>query len=241
MNDNTGSGDRHTVAAFDAELGGLRAAVMEMGGLAEYALANALSALADADDERARKVVEGDAAIDAIERRIDQQVIQTLMRRSPFADDLREVLMAHRVSGYLERVGDYAKGVARRVPSMRSPTERRAARVLSELGSRAYDMLVGVLNAYAARDPEKAKAVYEGDARIDEEYQRVFLALLAQMANDASTIPAVGQLLLAAKSLERTGDQATNIAELIYSTYTSSKLSSRAEQGIDEGGANEPG
>ncbi len=136
-----------------------------------------------------------------------------------------------RVSGYLERVGDYAKGVARRLEQVHSPAERQAAKMLGELGARSYDMLVGALNAYAARDPQKAKQIYESDARIDEEYRRVFLVLLTQMANDAATIPVIGQLLLAAKSLERVGDQATNIAEMVYFTYTSEKLESRHTAG----------
>ena len=231
MDEKTGNGDRHTVAAFDVEMGGLRAAVIRMGGLAEFALANTLAALEKGDNVLAAKVVEEDKAIDAAEAEIDQLVLQTLVRRWPFADDLREVLMAHRVSGYLERVGDYAKGVARRLEQVHSPAERQAAKMLGELGARSYDMLVGALNAYAARDPQKAKQIYESDARIDEEYRRVFLVLLTQMANDAATIPVIGQLLLAAKSLERVGDQATNIAEMVYFTYTSEKLESRHTAG----------
>ncbi|WEK42163.1 MAG: phosphate signaling complex protein PhoU [Candidatus Sphingomonas colombiensis] len=228
MVDNSGTGDRHTVAAFDIELTGLRNAVIEMGGMAEFALVNTMRALDEGNSALAQQVIEGDHAIDALESQIDQRVLQTLMRRSPFADDLREVLMAHRVSGYLERVGDYAKGVARRLQLVQTPAERRAAKMLSELGAKSYDMLVGALDAYAARDPEKAKIVYDGDKQIDEEYHRVFMSLLTKMSSDSSVIPTIGQLLLSAKSLERVGDQATNIAELVYLTYTSTKLEPRS-------------
>ncbi len=228
MSDGTGSGsDRHTASAFDQDLGELRGLIAEMGGLAEIALDNARIALVQRDSTLAAQVVEDDRQIDALEARIGQHIINLIVRRAPMADDLREVLAAHRIAGIIERVGDYSKTIAKRVPLLGSVPVAEPMQMLLDLLGGVREMLKSALNAFAARDPAMAQAVCRRDRDIDELYNRLFLALLAYMMNEPANISATAHLMFIAKSLERVGDQATNLAELVYFTASGEQLPDR--------------
>jgi phosphate transport system protein len=228
MSDGTGSGsDRHTASAFDQDLGELRGLIAEMGGLAEIALDNARIALVQRDSSLAARVVEEDRHIDALEARIGQHIIGLIVRRAPMADDLREVLAAHRIAGIIERVGDYSKTIAKRIPLLGSVPVAEPMQMLLDLLAGVREMLNSALNAFAARDAAMARMVCRRDRDIDELYNRLFLALLAYMMNEPANISATAHLMFIAKSLERVGDQATNLAELVYFMASGEQLPDR--------------
>jgi phosphate transport system protein len=219
--------DRHTLSAYDVELDELRALISSMGGAVEVALQRALDALLAHDRESALTVVEGDKAIDAMERRAGQLVAALILRRAPVADDLREVLAAYRIVGAIERVGDYAKTVAKRMPAEDLTDAAEPMRLLRTLGDGVRALFRQALDAFGARDAEAANAVCARDKEIDDLYNSLFLALLAQMMKEPKDVPAYSQLLIIAKSLERVGDQATNLAELVYFARMGDQLPDR--------------
>ena len=223
--------DRHTVSAFDAELSELRVVLARMGGLAELALDKALAALDRLDTASAQEVVAEDRQIDALEAEVNQRVIGLIVRRAPMADDLREVLAGHRMAGQIERVGDYAKTIAKRVAKLEPHTAEASVRMLLDLSEGVRAMLRDALNAFAARDAAAAEQICVRDQKIDDLYNSLFLALLAEMMRDPQSIPTISHLLFVAKSLERVGDQATNIAELVYFALTSNELQTRHTRG----------
>jgi phosphate transport system protein len=219
--------DRHTLSAYDAELDELRALISEMGGAVEVALQRALDALLAHDRDSARAVIEADKAVDAMERRAGQLVASLIVRRAPVADDLREVLAAYRTAGAIERVGDYAKTVAKRMPDEDLTDATEPMRLLKTLGDGVRELLRAALDAFAARDAQAAQLVCARDKEIDDLYNSLFLALLAQMMKEPRDVPAYSQLLIIAKSLERVGDQATNLAELVYFARLGDQLPDR--------------
>jgi phosphate transport system protein len=222
-------GDRHTLSAYDNELRELRALVAQMGGLAEVALANALEALSRRDNTLAERVVADDRQIDMLEREIGQHVVGLIVRRAPMADDLREVLAAYRIAGIVERIGDYAKTIAKRVLVLPDMSVGEPIRLVLELGKSVSVMASAALDAFAARDVEAAKAVCVRDREADDLYNSLFLALVGHMMKEPSSITASTHLLFIGKSLERVGDQATNLAELVYFAATNEQLPDRHE------------
>ncbi len=228
MSDTSSDGaGRHTLSAFDRDLSDLRAMIVEMGGLAEVALDSAKTALTQQNSELASQVVVADSKIDELEAKVGRQIISLIARRAPMADDLREVLAAHKIAGIVERVGDYAKTISKRILQLKNEHEIGPIYMVLELFGGVREMLTQSLDAFAARDREAARAVCQGDREIDELYNRVFLALLAQMMNEPSQITSTTHLMFIAKSLERTGDQATNIAELVYFASSGEELPDR--------------
>jgi phosphate transport system protein len=207
----------HTHKAFDVDLQELQRMVAEMGGLAEQQIAEAVDALARNDTTLAQNIVTGDAAIDALQHEIEEKVILTIARRQPMAIDLREVVAALRISGDLERIGDLAKNISKRVVAIgsefRFPTVIRGVESMAELVLAA---LKQVLDAYARRDIDEALAVWNGDEAIDAVNNSLFRELLTYMMEDPRNITFCIHLLFCAKNIERMGDHATNIAETVH-------------------------
>ena len=220
-------GPSHTVKAFDEELDGLRGTIAEMGGLAEEAIRAAMEALVKRDDEGAKRVIERDARIDALEAEVERSAVQLIALRAPMADDLREVVAALKIAGIVERIGDYAKNIAKRVPSL-GDSKIRPLSLLPEMARIAGEMVHNVLDAFAARDAAKAAAVCERDAAVDDFYNSIFRALLTHMMENPHNITPATHLLFIAKNLERIGDHATNVAEMVYFAATGSQLGDRA-------------
>lgn len=207
---------QHTIRAYDEELNRLRAIVAEMGGLAEAQLAGAVEALMNRDPELADKYVKMDKKIDRLELEADELVVQMIARRSPLADDLREIIAALKITTMLERIGDFAKNVAKRVAVIASSAPVKPAVTIPRMAAEAGRMIREVLDAYVERDSKKAVAVWLSDDRVDALYNSLFRELLTYMMESPQAITPSTHLLFIAKNLERIGDQATNIAEVIY-------------------------
>ena len=218
----------HTIKAFDAELDTLRGTICEMGGIAEQAISGAMEALVRRDLEAAAKVVERDHRLDTLEAEIERQAVQIIALRAPMADDLREVIAALKIASVVERIGDYAKNIAKRVPSLVDSGIRPIA-LLPEMGRIAAEMVHNVLDAFAARDAVKAQQVRDRDAAVDDFYNSIFRALLTHMMENPHNITPATHLLFVAKNLERIGDHATNVAEMVYFAATGQHLGDRAK------------
>jgi phosphate transport system protein len=217
----------HTVKAFDDDLGELRALVAEMGGLAEAAIDGSIEALMRRDLEAAAHIVEADSRIDALEAELERRVLRLFALRAPLADDLREVLAALKISGVIERIGDYAKNIAKRVPLLQDAREIEPIAILPAMASAVSEMVHEVLNAFAARDAQAAIDVSRRDTKVDDLYNSLFRALLTYMMENPSNIGASAHLLFIAKNLERIGDHATNAAEMIYFAATGEQMTER--------------
>jgi phosphate transport system protein len=218
----------HTVKAFDDDLKELRALVAEMGGRAEAAIADAMIALTRRDLELAARVVEGDKRIDEIEAEIERLAVRLIALRAPMADDLREVLGALKISSVIERIGDYGKNIAKRVPLLDAMRHIEPLSILPAMSRAALDMVKGALDAFAARDAEGAVRVCAQDREVDDFYNSLFRALLTHMMENPQTISEATHLLFIAKNLERVGDHATNIAETVYYAATGRHMADRA-------------
>ena len=217
----------HTVKAFDSEIGQLRGLIAEMGGLAEVAITDAIEALVKHDDEKAATVVESDAKLDALEAEVDRLAVRIIALRAPMADDLRDVIAALKISGIIERIGDYAKNIAKRVGKIEQRSKFEPLTLIPAMAEIAQSMVRDVLNAYGARDPELAIDVINRDDKVDNFYDSIFRNLVAHMMENPATISSAAQLLFVARNLERIGDHATNVAEMVYFAATGLYYSER--------------
>ena len=207
---------QHIQTAYDRELESIQAQIMRMGGLVEEAIRNAAAALADLDIELANATVERDHTIDELDELINQEVARLIALRAPTAVDLRLILTVMKVSSSLERIGDYAKNMAKRthvlaeLPPMPSGTSslRRMAREVER-------MLNDALDAYIQRDEELARNVIDRDREVDQIYNALFREFLTFMMEDPRTITPFMHMHFIAKNVERMGDHATSIAECV--------------------------
>ena len=206
----------HTVKAFDEDITRLRGLIAEMGGLAELALEQAMRALVSGDETLGNEVVARDRKLDALENEVDAMAVRTLALRAPMADDLREIIAALKIGGVLERIGDYAKNIAKRVNRIEGRSRFEPLTLIPAMAELAGEMVHDVLTAYAARDPELAREVIERDAKVDAFYESIFRNLVSFMVENPATISSAAQLLFVARNLERIGDHATNIAEMVH-------------------------
>jgi phosphate transport system protein len=218
----------HTIKAFDDDLDALRATISEMGGLAEAAIRESMEALVKRDAESAARIIERDGRIDTLEAEVERRAVQLIALRAPMADDLREVVAALKIAGVVERIGDYAKNIAKRVASVED-SKIRPLSLLPEMARIAGEMVHNVLDAFAQRDADKARAVCERDAAVDDFYNSIFRALLTHMMENPHNITPATHLLFVAKNLERIGDHATNVAEMVYFAATGTHLGDRAK------------
>jgi phosphate transport system protein len=221
----------HTLKAFDDDLNQLRASIAEMGGLAEEAIAAAMRSLSDRDNDGAQQVVEGDKRIDAMEAELETLAVRIIALRAPMADDLREVVAALKIVGVVERIGDYAKNIAKRVPAIEDSPNLRPLSMLPEMGRIVAEMVRSALDAFVARDSAKAGQVCERDKAVDDFYNSIFRTLLTFMMESPNNITPATHLLFVAKNLERIGDHATNIAEMVYFAATGDHLGERERGG----------
>ena len=217
----------HTVKAFDDDIGELRGLIAQMGGLAEQGIRDAMEALKRHDLAAAAAIVAADKRIDALEIQVEQLAVRIIALRAPMADDLREVVAALKIAGVVERIGDYAKNIAKRVPLIDSHGEIEPLSVLPAMAALAIQMVHDVLDAFAARDAAAALAVCERDRQVDDFYNSLFRVLVTHMMENPKTIGQVAQLLFIAKNLERVGDHATNVAEMVYYAATGVHMAER--------------
>ncbi len=226
----------HTVSSFDEELKEIAGRVSEMGGLAEVMLSDSISALVRMDKELARRVIAQDKRVDALQFEVEEQAILVIARRQPVASDLRDVISAMRISNDLERVGDLAKNVAKRVIAIEGSFDyKKFALGVEHMTELAQAQLKDVLDAYASRDAEAAASVRDRDDEVDALYTSIFRELLTYMMEDPRQISICAHLLFCAKNIERIGDHATNIAEnVIY--MSTGVLPTDERQKVDETG-----
>jgi phosphate transport system protein len=207
----------HTMKAFDADLQDLARMVAEMGGLAEKQIADSVTALARRDATLAQRVIALDPAIDTLQREVEEKAILTIARRQPMAVDLREIVGALRVSNDLERIGDLAKNIAKRVVALGSDFHsHKVIRGVEHMAEMVLAQLKQVLDAFVRRDVDKAMAVWRGDEAIDAVNNSLFRELLTYMMEDPRNITFCTHLLFCSKNIERMGDHATNIAETVH-------------------------
>jgi phosphate transport system protein len=219
----------HTVKAFDEDITRLRGLIAEMGGLAEVALREAMEALVKGNSELAQAVVARDKRIDALEAEIDKLAVRTLALRAPMADDLREVIAALKIAGIIERIGDYSKNIAKRADRIEGRRKFEPLTLLPAMADVAGAMVHDVLTAFAARDPALAAEVIARDDKVDAFYDSIFRNLVSHMMENPASISSAAELLFVARNIERIGDHATNVAELVYFAATGVYLADREE------------
>lgn len=215
----------HIVKSFHDQLEALSTGIVQMGGMCETQLANAIEAVMRRDVALAEQTVAMDIRVDQFEAQVEQQAIRLLALRQPLALDLRETLAALKISADLERIGDLAKNVAKRtmVISSEAP-DAHLMQGLGRMGRQALAQVKNVLDAYARRDANAAMTVWKRDGEIDEIYNSLFRELLTYMMEDPRKIGPSTHLLFIAKNFERIGDHATNIAETVHYVATGAKM-----------------
>src|SRR4028118_858853 len=218
----------HTLKAFDQDLDQPRASIAAVGGLAEAAIGDAMRALVNRDVEAAKAVIANDKKLDALESEVERLAVQIIALRAPMANDPREVVAALKIAGVVERIGDYAKNIAKRVHLIEESGNLKPLSLLPEMARMTAEMVHSVLDAFVARDPRGAAEVCERDKAVDDFYNSIFRTLLTFMMEDSSNITPATHLLFIAKNLERMGDHATNIAEMVYFAATGTHLGERA-------------
>ena len=225
----------HTVKAYDRELDTLERLIAEMGGIAEKMVVEAVDALASADMALAHRVVATDPRLDALQREVEDLAVMTIARRQPVAVDLRELIGVIRVAGDLERVGDLAKNIAKR--AIKIGAEARVPRAiigLKHMNEVATELMKDVLDAYAQRDVEQARDVWNRDADLDALEDSVDRDLLTHMMEDPRNISFCAHLLFCSKNIERIGDHATNIAETVVYLVTGEAMTTERPRGPQE-------
>ena len=206
----------HTVKSFDDELKQLDSMIAEMGGMAEANLAGAVDAMVRRDTESALVIKKADKKIDALEIEIDDHAVRILALRQPMADDLRAVIVALKTAAVIERIGDFAKNIAKRTQALSQCPDLGAAKTIKRMAGMAQNMMSDVLDAYVTRDADKADEVRLRDEELDSLYTSLFRELLTYVMENPKNITASTHLMFAAKNIERIGDHATNIAENVH-------------------------
>ncbi|MEM9715697.1 MAG: phosphate signaling complex protein PhoU [Pseudomonadota bacterium] len=216
----------HIVSRFDEELNRIEALLLEMGGLVESQIRKSVEAVSNPDASLIDEILSVDKRVNEMEREIDELTVLLLALRQPVATDLRAAISAMKVAGNLERIGDYAKSMARRAAPIHGDDSvlHLPLQSLSRISEMVEGMLKDVLDAYVARDLEKAKAVWARDDQVDNMYTSLFRELLTYMMENPAHITAGMHLMFVAKNLERTGDHVTNIAEQIHFLLTGDQM-----------------
>ncbi len=217
----------HTVKAFDEDITRLRGLIAEMGGLAEVALAESMEALVKGAPELAQGVIARDKRIDALEAEVDRLAIRIIALRAPMAVDLREVIAALKIAGVIERIGDYSKNIAKAAGQIEGRKKFEPLTLIPAMAEMAGSMVHDVLTAYAARDAALAAEVVKRDDKVDAFYESIFRNLVSYMVENPATISSAAQLLFVARNIERIGDHATNVAEMVYYAATGNYLTER--------------
>lgn len=222
----------HIVSAYDEELQRLARNIAEMGGIAEGMIVEAIQTLLSFDLNLARKIIKDDKDLDRLQRKVEDDAILTIAKRQPMGSDLREVVSTLRISGDLERCGDLAKNIAKRVIAVEGQFQPpKLIHGIEHMAELAQAQLTNVLDAYVTKDPDKARLVWKNDDEIDAMYTSIFRELLTYMMEDPRNITLCTHLLFCAKNVERIGDHATNIAETVIYQVTGSQVEDERPKG----------
>ena len=211
----------HIVKSFDQDLAQIEALILEMGGMVENQIMLAIKALISRDEELAKSVRAADKAIDAVEVQVDELALRILALRQPMASDLRAVVCAMKVSANLERIGDYAKNIAKRTVTLKDTTSVGSSeKTLKRMGELVQRMIQDALNAYVAKDLAMVDELIARDEEVDHMHNTLFRELLTYMMEDPRHITSCMHLLFIAKNIERMGDHTTAVAEQIHYVVT---------------------
>ena len=217
--------NEHIVKSYEDELNTLTADCARMGGLTEAQVGDALDAVVKRDQALAESVVGRDERLDLLEADIERKAIRLIALRLPMANDLRKTVAAMKIASNLERCGDLAKNIAKRTMILNEAEPiSPLTRSIERMGRLVLGRLKDVLDAYTGSDLDRALAVWSRDDEVDEHYNSLFRELLTYMMGDPRTITACAHLLFVAKNLERIGDHATNIAEIIHYEITGEEM-----------------
>lgn len=215
--------EEHIASAFDRDLEAVQAQIMRMGGLVEQAIRDAATSLETRDEELAERVRRDDSVIDDLDEQINEAAARIIALRAPTAIDLRLVLSVMKISNNLERIGDYAKNMAKRTNLLsQMPVIDGATAALRRMAREVEVMLKDALDAYIQRDPELAHSVVARDHDVDQMYNALFREFLTFMMEDPRNITACMHLHFIAKNTERMGDHVTSIAEQVIYLVTGS-------------------
>ena len=222
----------HTAKAFDVDLREINGMVAEMGGLVEKQVADLLDALANRDPDLGHRAIAIDASIDQLQQAIEEKAVETIARRQPMAIDLRDIVGALRIANDLERVGDLAKNIGKRVVPLSEDLHPANLMLgVERMGELVLERLRRVLDSYVNRQLDIALEVWNGDEEIDSTCTSVFRELLTYMMEDARNITYCLHLMFCAKNIERMGDHATNIAETVYYIINGSPITEQRPKG----------
>lgn len=206
----------HIVHGYDDDFNELTASLSQMGGQVESMIEDAVRAIKKRDSALAKDVIERDAIVNSLQEKIDADALRMLALRHPMAADLRRVIGAIRAASDLERIGDLAESIARRALTINESEKLDLTRGVARMGKLVKAQLKSALDALLNDDAEKAVDVWLQDQDVDSLYASLFRELLTYMMEDHRNIQACTGLLFVAKNLERVGDHATNIAEIVY-------------------------
>lgn len=214
----------HTVKSYEQELDRMRAMMTRMGGIVESQVAQAVAAVTEHDESAALAAPAQDPQVDALERDVETLAIRLLALRSPMAVDLREIVAALKITGDLERIGDYAASIARRSQRVELAEGQISLSGLRSMGRLVQENLRRAIDAITQHDADRAVEVWNSDREVDEYYTAMFRELVTYMMEDPRNIGPCTHLLFIAKNFERIGDHATNIAERVYYAVTGDNL-----------------
>jgi phosphate transport system protein len=198
-----------------------------MGGLCETQIAESVDALMSRNAEAAQTIIENDKRLDALEAEAEALAVRIIALRAPLADDLRDIVSALKIASVLERIGDYAKNIAKRSAVIARSQPVGPAVIIPEMARLVVEIIRDTLDAFVDRDPVKALALLQRDQQVDEYYNSLFRALLTFMMENPHYITPSTHLLFVAKNLERIGDHATSVAEMVYYSVTGQRPAER--------------
>jgi phosphate transport system protein len=221
----------HIVKSYDQELSRLRGLITQMGGLVESQAANATRAVIEHDVQAATFAVQDDPQVDALEREIEQFAIRLLALRQPVAADLRLVVATLKISGDLERIGDYAANVAKRSLVLNDMAQPYTLSGIGHMARLVQEILKNTVDAVGDNDASRAQDVWHADREIDDVYTGIFREQITYMMEDPRNITPCTHLLFIAKNLERMGDHATNIAETLHYAITGEAIGDERPRG----------
>ncbi len=223
------------VTGFDEDIVQVQARISEMGGYCEDLLSHALASVQNRDAAAARGVIERDKCLDAMEMRLEENVVRLIAQRQPFGADLRVLIAAMKIASTLERIGDLSKNIAKRAIPLSSARPVRLTTSIVRMGRQTLTQLSDILNAHAARDVDLAVQIWNQDYEIDELYNAIFREVVTYMVEDSRLIGVGAQLMFIAKNLERIGDHTTHISEMVYYVATGESLGDDRPKGEPTG------
>jgi phosphate transport system protein len=206
----------HIVSSYEGQLKTLHSTVLKMGALCESQFSNSIIALLKKDEELIDKIIGKDERIDELEKKVDDQVVNLITLRQPMAIDLRETVSAMRIAAELERIGDLAKNIVKRVKYIKVDLNNEDFSLIKTASELVQNNLKKTLDSYSKKDEKLALSVWNSDKEIDVIINKLLEDFLSNMKKEKKNIESLTHLLFVAKNIERIGDHSTNICEYVY-------------------------